>query len=73
MQNFPLLRLLERQGDWIAILIAMALPAFGAWLAWNEAAWMWLIALSFLGLIVYGFVKSYVELVRLMVDMLLPK
>jgi len=74
MNNFPLLKLLDRHGDYIAILIALAPPLLGGWFVWNGgASWIWAIAAVVLGLILYVFVKSYVELVRLMVDMLLPK
>jgi uncharacterized membrane protein len=73
MQQFPVLRLLERHGHWIAIFIALPLPVLGMWLSFTQASWVWMVVLSGCGVVTYGFVKSYVELVRLMTDMLLPK
>jgi hypothetical protein len=74
MQQYPMLLLLDRQGSRIAALIGLAFPLLGGWAIWNaSASWIWLAAVCGGGIILYGIIKSYVELIRLMVDMLLPK
>ncbi len=73
MSQYPTLRLLERHGDWLAIAVA-SVPFLAAIVAalLGASAW-WLAA----GAVAAGFLfiaaRSYVEMVRLMTDMLLPK
>ena len=71
--TYPTLDLLVRHGDSIAWAVALA-PALGGVLAWALGlsigyAIAGVVAAAFLFLIM----RSYVELVRVIVDMLLPK
>lgn len=73
MTDYPMLRLVERYGGWLAVLLALVPPAMGMWalaLGWH---WGWLAAGIGAGGVVFVVVRSYVELVRVMIDMLLPK
>lgn len=73
MPNYPVLRFLEKHGDWVAIVFA-AVPILAA--IWAViAGYNALFILLGIGgaAVVYLFFKSYVELVRVMIDMLLPK
>ena len=71
--QYPTLRLLERHGDWLAILVALS-PLAAAIIALFLGASLWWLAA---GVAAAGFLfiaaRSYVEMVRLMTDMLLPK
>lgn len=74
MQQYPILLLLDRHGGRIAILMGVAVPLIGGWAIWNAGgSWVWTTVAVLAGVFLYGVVKSYVELIRLMVDMLLPK
>jgi hypothetical protein len=71
--TYPTLEFLVRRGNAIAWVVALA-PAIGGVLAWVLGfsigyAIAGVIAAAFLFLIM----RSYVELVRVIVDMLLPK
>ena len=71
--TYPTLELLVRHGNAIAWAVALA-PALGGVLAWLLGlsigyAVAGVVAAAFLFLIM----RSYVELVRVIVDMLLPK
>ena len=72
-EQYPTLRFLERHGNWLALAVAAA-PLLAAIIAalLGASDW-WIVA----GLAAAGFLllaaRSYVEMIRLMTDMLLPK
>ncbi len=73
MNDYPMLRLIERYGGWLAVFLALVPPAAAIWamaLGWH---WGWLAAGLGGGALAFVLVRSYVELVRVMIDMLLPK
>ena len=53
--------------------LGLATLAGGLAAAWCLGAWPWGLAGAIGGVLVYGFVASYAELVRLVTDMLMPK
>jgi hypothetical protein len=73
MTDYPMLHVLVRWGKPIAVALACLLAASGVWAAWSSGNYLW----GLLGLgaaaIGYGLLLSYVELVKLVMDMLLPK
>ena len=73
MQNYPILRLLEKHGDSLAIAVALLPPAAGIIAAAQGASAWWLAGGLVAGGFLYLAARSYIELVRLMIDMLLPK
>ncbi len=73
MPDYPTLRFLERHGGWIAIVIALAPPAAGIVAALLGGSVWWLAAGIAAGAVLFVIARSYVELIRLMTDMLLPK
>jgi hypothetical protein len=73
MESYPLLDLIVRHGRSLALALAAATLAAGLGMAWCLGAWPWGLAGAVGGLVVYGFVASYAELVRLVTDMLMPK
>ena len=70
---YPALHFLVRHGDWIAAIVSLAPVAAGilAWAAGMSVAFA--IAGVAGGAFLFLIMRSYVELVRVIVDMLLPK
>lgn len=73
MPDYPTLRFLEKHGGWLAIAVGVAvfLAAIVATLL-GASPW-WLLAGAAAGAALFLLARSYVELIRLMTDMLLPK
>lgn len=72
--RFPALRLIERYGNLGAIVVAILPAACAAWMIIAHAAELtWLLLALIVAPPIYLLARSYVELVRLMVDMLIPK
>ena len=73
MQKYPVIDFLLRHGHRFAIAVAL-LPAI-AGICLASAGWGWPVAVGgvLAGAILYVLAKSYVELVALIADMLLPK
>jgi len=68
-----MLHILVRWGQPIAVALACLMAAAGIWAALSSGNALW----GLLGLgaaaIAYGLMLSYVELIKLVMDMLLPK
>ena len=73
MPDYPTLRLLEKHGGWLAIVVALAAFAAGIAATLVGASAWWLPAGAVGGGILYILARSYVEMIRLLSDMLLPK
>src|SRR5271166_3066582 len=73
MAQYPTLRFLERHGDAIAILVSLCPLATGIITAWLGASAWWVLAGAAASAFLYIAARSYVEMIRLMTDMLLPK
>lgn len=73
MNDYPMLHFIGKQGGWFAVLLAV-LPFLGTVLltALGASPW-WLGAGVVASALAYVIARSYVELVRVMIDMLLPK
>ncbi|MBI4192746.1 MAG: hypothetical protein HY525_19715 [Betaproteobacteria bacterium] len=74
MDQYPIIKLIVERGNVLAVVVAL-LPLCAAVAAVAGAAWHWLALIAGVigGLVVYVLLKSYVELVRVMADMLIPK
>jgi amino acid transporter len=73
MTNYPTLRFLEKHGGWLAIAVAVAALFAGVAATVLGASPWWLLAAAVVGALLFLLARSYVELIRLMTDMLLPK
>lgn len=73
MNAYPLLDFIVRHGRNLAIGLGAAAFAAGLATAWAEQAWLWGVGGAVVGVLVYGLVASYAELIRLVTDMLMPK
>ena len=73
MDQYPVIRLIVERGNLLALAIG-ALPLLGAIaLVVLGVHWFALIAGAVASAVVYFLMRSYVELVRVIADMLLPK
>lgn len=72
-RTYPVLHLMVSHGHGLAIAVAITTLAFGIGLWLAGASIVFLIGGIVGGAFMYLLMKSYVELVRVIVDMLLPK
>lgn len=74
MDQYPAIKLIVDHGDAIAIVVA-ALPFLGGIALFVLLAMHWLVLVAgfVTSLVLLLIMKSYVELVRVIADMLLPK
>jgi hypothetical protein len=73
MNDYPMLHFIGRHGGWCAIVAAVA-PLIAGAVAVALGQSVWWLAAGIAGAIgLYVVVRSYIELVRVMIDMLLPK
>jgi hypothetical protein len=73
MNDYPTVRLLLRWGNHMAIAAAVAMPVFALLLIAEGWAWTTLIVGFFAGAAVLVLARSYVELIRIIADTLLPR
>jgi hypothetical protein len=71
--SYGALEFLVRHGDWIAVVVAL-MPIAGGVAAWAAGMSVVFVPVGLVGsALAYLLMRSYVELVRVIVDMLLPK
>jgi hypothetical protein len=73
MNNYPMLHILVRWGQPIAAALAGLVAAAGIWAALSSGNYLWALLGFGIAAIGYGLLRSYAELVKLVMDMLLPK
>ena len=73
MNDYPMLHFLMRWGKLAAACLAVVVLAAGVWAAAASGNWLWALAGAGVAAVGYGLALSYVELVKVSVDMLLPK
>ena len=73
MNDYPMLHFLMRWGKLAAAGLALAVLAAGLWGALSSGQWLWAVAGAGVAVVGYALAMSYVELIRVIVDMLLPK
>jgi hypothetical protein len=71
--HYPTVQFLLRWGGVLAIGIALAPVAAAAAAIWCGAAWWVAVAAAAVGAVLWLFVKSYVEVLSIIADTLLPK
>ncbi len=73
MTEYPTLRFLEKHGGWLSIAVgAVVFLASVVAIVLGASLW-WLMAGVLIGAVLSLLARSYIELIRLMTDMLLPK
>lgn len=73
MTNYPTLRFLEKHGGWLAIAAGFAVFLAAVLATALGASPWWLLGGALVGALLFLAARSYIELIRLMTDMLLPK
>ena len=73
MNSYPMLHILVRWGQPIALALACLMAAAGIWAALSSGNVLWGVLGLGAAAIGYGLLLSYIELVKLVMDMLLPK
>jgi len=73
VNDYPMLHFVMRWGKLAAACLAVAVLVAGLWAAVSTGQWLWAVAGVAVAVVGYGLALSYVELVRVIVDMLLPK
>jgi hypothetical protein len=73
MEQYPTLNFLLTHGSKIAAGLAAAVVVAGVLAVLMGANWLWLVAGVVFAAIGYGVARSYVELIQLVTDMLVPK
>jgi hypothetical protein len=73
MKHYPMLQLIMRWGSIVAALLAAIVVAAGIWAAVETDNWLWAAAGVVVAGVGYCLAASYVELICLITDMLLPK
>jgi hypothetical protein len=73
MNDYPMLHFLMRWGKLASACLALAILAAGLWVALSSGQWLWAVAGAVVAGVSYALAMSYVELIRVIVDMLLPK
>ena len=74
MDQYPTLRIIAEKGNIIAIVVGL-LPVLAALAIGVAFMWHWLILAAgvILGGLLFGLTKSYVELVRVIADVMIPR
>ena len=71
--KYPVLGLLVSYGDWLAVLVAALPIVAGIALCLSGGSALWIAGGIAGGAFLYLIMRSYVELVRVIVEMLLPQ
>ena len=70
---YPVVRLLVKHGTALAIAVGAAIAMAGIWASLAGFGWAWSLAGVLTGAFAGFIMRSYVEVVRLITDMLLPR
>jgi hypothetical protein len=73
MPNYPIINFLVRHGHPFAIGVAVLPALAGLWAASAGGAWLYALGGVAAAAVLYVLMKSYVEMVAIIADMLLPK
>lgn len=73
MQQFPVLNLIVRYGAHAAIVVAIFAAALVLWLLYGSMGWAAVAVALVTGGVVFVLAKSYVELIVLITEMLVPR
>lgn len=73
MPKYPFINFLLNHGHAFAVAVALLPVAAGLWLAYGGLGWIWILGGILLAAVLYVIAKTYVELVAIIADMLLPK
>ena len=73
LPRYPVVTFLVRRGGMLAGLVGLVPPAIAAWLVLSGASPLWLAGGVAAGAALWLFVQSYVEVLRILADALMPR
>ncbi len=73
MNKYPVVKLLMRHGNLFAIAVSLCVVAMASVFAISISEPFWILGAVLTGFVVYVLLKSYVELVEILSDMLMPQ
>lgn len=73
LPRYPTVQFLVKHGNRFALTLALLVILFGIALSWLNTSWIILAGGVVGGAVLYVILRSYVELVQIIADMLLPK
>jgi len=73
MPTYPTIQFLVKHGHRCAIVMAALGVLAGLGLAWMQLSWFYGVGGIVAGVVLYVLTRSYVELVQIIADMLLPR
>ena len=73
MPHYPVLGLVRRHGKTLAALVGWGLLALGAYAAWALQYWFCVVLGGLGGVLTWGLLLSYVEMVEIIFDTLVPR
>jgi hypothetical protein len=71
--SYPTIRFLAANGDAIAVLIALAPLCAGIWALTQGIAWPWMVLAVAAAVVLWVIIRSYVEVLRILSDTLMPR
>jgi hypothetical protein len=71
--HYPVLGLIRRHGKTAAAVIGLGLFVLGAVAAWTLQFWPCVVLGAIVGLLAWGLLLSYVEMVEIIFDTLVPR
>ena len=74
MESYPTIGFILKWGEPLAAVLAALLPLGALWLVLQGGAgWLVLVAGLIAGAVAYGLLRSYVEVLRVIADTLIPR
>lgn len=71
--SYPAIKFLASKGDLLAILVALAPICVGVWALATGYGWPWMIAALVVAAVLWLILRSYVEVLRVLSDTLMPR
>jgi fumarate reductase flavoprotein subunit len=71
--RFPILNMIVHYGGTAAVILAAFIALLAAWVSWHLLDWLAIPAAAVAGVVLYVLIRSYVEIVTLIMDMLAPR
>ena len=73
MERFPALKFVVTYGPWGAYVVSIVVAVLVVWLGWAAAGWLIVLVGVLAAGLSYIAIKSFVELVIIITEMLLPQ
>lgn len=71
--SYPAIRFIAKWGDLLAIAVGAVPACLGLWALFTDSGWLWLFAGAGTGALIWLVVRSYVEVLRILSDTLMPR